>query len=75
MTIDQQLAVMIRDLARTLDSVQTAGRQFRGTIEGEREFLTTAEVAARRRVSEDTVRADVKRGLPSYQQGKGTTFL
>lgn len=75
MSTDEQMASVMRELARSLDGVQTVIRQFRGVIDAEREFLTTAEVADRRRVSEDTVRADVKRGMPSYTQGKGSTFL
>ena len=75
MSPDEHTAAVMRELARSLDGVQTVIRQFSGVIEAEREFLTTAEIAGRLKVHEDTVLADVRRGMPCYERGKSKTYL
>lgn len=74
-TTDEHLALVMRELARSLDGVQTVIRQFSGVIESEREFYTTEEIAAKLKVHEDTVLADVRRGMPCYERGKSKTYL
>jgi excisionase family DNA binding protein len=68
------MTLVLRELARELDTLSGIIRKISGVHEPEKELLTSDEVAARIRVHPQTVDKLVRQGLPCYRVGKGPKF-